>query len=89
MKPVTVSICTGTTCYLLGGAHLLTFDEMLDPCTAGLVNIRGSHCLGLCSDESNGKPPFVKVNDHIICDATLNKVLDKVNEEIEETDHVS
>lgn len=86
---VKVSICTGTTCYLMGGAHLLTFDEMLDPCTAQDVEIIGSHCLGLCNDEANGKPPFVKVNDHIISDATLNKVLDKVREEIEELTHVS
>ena len=89
MKTVTVSICTGTTCYLMGGAHLLTFDEMLDPCTADQVNICGSHCLGLCESEANGRPPFVKVNDHVISDATLNKVLDKVHEELEETAHVS
>ena len=86
---VKVSICTGTTCYLMGGAHLLTFDEMLDPCTAQDVEIVGSHCLGLCNNEGSGKPPFVKVNDHIISDATLNKVLDKVREEIEELSHVS
>lgn len=86
---VKVSICTGTTCYLMGGAHLLTFDEMLDPCTAQDVEIVGSHCLGLCNSEANGKPPFVKVNDHIISDATLNTVLEKVREAIEETAHVS
>lgn len=89
MKKVTVSICTGTTCYLMGGAHLLTFDEMLDPCTANFVEIKGSHCLGLCDSEANGKPPFVKVNDHVISDATLNKVLDKVREASEEACHVS
>ncbi|MDF7799432.1 hypothetical protein P4C99_08145 [Pontiellaceae bacterium B1224] len=79
---VKVSICTGTTCYLMGGAHLLTFDEMLDPCTAQDVEIVGSHCLGLCNNEENGRPPFVKVNDHIIADATLNKVLDTVRAEL-------
>ena len=86
---VKVSICTGTTCFLMGGAHLLTFDEMLDPCTAQEVELVGSHCLGLCSSEENGRPPFVKVNDHIICDATLNKVLDKVRKEIEKASCVS
>ncbi len=80
MKNVTVSICTGTTCYLMGGAHLLTFDEMMDPYTAEHVEIKGSHCLGFCNDEVNGRPPFVKVNDRIISDASLTKVLDAVRE---------
>ena len=80
MEKIKVSICTGTTCYLMGGAHLLTFDEILDPITAEHVEICGAHCLGLCNDESNGKAPFVKVNEHIIADATLTKVLEKVRE---------
>ena len=79
---VKVSICTGTTCYLMGGAHLLTFDEIMDPCTASEVEIVGSHCLGLCTDEANGKAPFAKVNNHIIADATLTRLLDKVREEL-------
>ena len=83
MKTVNVSICTGTTCYLMGGAHLLTFDEVMDPCTAQYVDLKGSHCLGLCNDEANGKPPFAKVNEHIIPDATLMKMLEKVREEME------
>jgi NADH:ubiquinone oxidoreductase subunit E len=89
LKKITVSICTGTTCHLMGGAHLLTFEEMLDPCTADFVEIKGAHCLGLCNEESAGKPPFVKVNEQVISDATLNKVLDKVHEELEEIQHVS
>ncbi|MDZ8117718.1 NAD(P)H-dependent oxidoreductase subunit E [Pontiella agarivorans] len=82
MKTVNVSICTGTACHLMGGAHLLTFDEMLDPVTAGHVTLTGSHCLGLCGDEKNGKAPFARVNDRIISDATLNKLLRAVREEI-------
>jgi NADH:ubiquinone oxidoreductase subunit E len=89
MKKVTVSICTGTTCYLMGAAHLLTFDEMLDPSTQDSVEIKGAHCLSLCNDESNGKPPFVKVNNQVVSDATLNKVLDAVREELGENNHVS
>ena len=83
MKTINVSICTGTTCYLMGGAHLLTFDEVMDPCTADHVTLSGSHCLGLCNSEENGKPPFAEVNDHVIPDATLMKILDKVHEVME------
>ncbi|MBN2161538.1 MAG: NAD(P)H-dependent oxidoreductase subunit E [Pontiellaceae bacterium] len=86
MKKINVSICTGTTCYLMGGAHLLTFDEVLDPVTAEHVEISGAHCLGLCGSEAHGKAPFVKVDDHIIADATLMKVLDKVRDLMPEED---
>ncbi|QBG45985.1 hypothetical protein EGM51_00605 [Verrucomicrobia bacterium S94] len=82
MKTVNVSICTGTTCYLMGGAHLLTFNDMLDPVTAQYVNLTGSHCLGLCAHEKNGKAPFARVNDRVVSDATLNKLLRAVREEI-------
>ncbi len=83
MKTVNVSVCTGTTCYLMGAAHLLTFDEVLDPITKDLVKFSGAHCLGLCSDDANGTPPFAKVNDQVIADATLNKLLDAVRTELE------
>jgi NADH:ubiquinone oxidoreductase subunit E len=83
MKKVNVTICTGTTCYLMGATHLLTFDEVLDPCTRDHVTFSGSHCLGLCNDEANGKAPFAKVDDHIIADATLMKILDQVQDILE------
>ena len=80
MKKIHVSICTGTTCYLMGAAHLLTLDEVLDPVSSEYVEISGAHCLGLCNDPAQGKAPFVKVNDHIIADATLTKVIEKIRE---------
>lgn len=84
MKKVNVSICTGTTCYLMGAAHLLCIDEVLDPYVRDYVEVCGSHCLGLCNNETNGRAPFVKVNDRVIADANLTKVLDAIREIIEE-----
>lgn len=83
MKTVNVSVCTGTTCYLMGAAHLLTLDEVLDPISMDQVKFSGAHCLSLCADEANGKPPFAKVNDRVVADATLNKLLDAVRKELE------
>jgi NADH:ubiquinone oxidoreductase subunit E len=83
MKKVNVSICTGTTCYLMGAAHLLLLDEMLDPYLRDHVEIRGVHCLGFCNDETKGKAPFVKVDDQIIPNANITKVLDTVREILE------
>lgn len=80
MKEVNVSICTGTTCYLMGAAHLLDIEDVLDPYVREHTRVCGAHCLGLCHDEANGRPPFVKVGDRIIPNANLNKVLDAVRE---------
>jgi NADH:ubiquinone oxidoreductase subunit E len=83
MKKVNVSICTGTTCYLMGAAHLLDIDEVLDPYVRDRVEIRGVHCLGLCNDETSGRAPFVKVDDRIIADANITKVIDAIRDILE------
>ncbi|VGO14834.1 hypothetical protein PDESU_03403 [Pontiella desulfatans] len=83
MKKVNVSICTGTTCYLMGAAHLLALDEVLDPYVRELVEVSGAHCLGLCNDEAHGRAPFVMVDDRVISDANLTKVLDAVRDILE------
>ncbi len=84
MKKIHVSICTGTTCYLMGGAHLLAVEELLDIDTAKQIELSGSHCLGLCNNESCGKAPFATVNDQVISDATAIKLAKKIHEIIEE-----
>jgi len=84
MKKIHVSICTGTTCYLMGGAHLLTVDELLDPDTVKQIELSGSHCLGFCNNESCGKAPFATVNGQVISDATATKLAQKIHEIIEE-----
>jgi NADH:ubiquinone oxidoreductase subunit E len=75
MTPVTVTICTGTTCYLMGASHLQRLDEELDEATRPRVKIVGSHCLGRCEADAHGQAPFVKVNDLLIAEATLERVL--------------
>ena len=86
MKNIQVSICTGTSCYLSGAAHLLLLDDMLDPYLKQHVEIRGAHCLGLCNKTENGKPPYAKMNDQIVANANITKVLAAIHEEIEKND---
>lgn len=78
MSKIKVTICTGTSCYLMGASHLLQFDEVVDPGIRDQVEIAGAHCLGLCELAGSGKAPFAKVNEQIIADATLMKILDQV-----------
>ena len=44
------------------------------------VEIEGITCLEKCKNTECGKTPFVLVNDEVISDATLAKVLEKINE---------
>lgn len=80
MKKVTVTICTGTTCYILGAMHLQRLDEDLDPVFRDRVEIVGSHCLGYCNNTDHGKAPFVKVDDRLIDNATLSRVQDAIRD---------
>jgi NADH:ubiquinone oxidoreductase subunit E len=76
MNPsVIVEICTGTTCFVMGAGQLLNLSEELPDRLKGLVDIRGSHCLGVCSDPQNGKPPFVRVDQRLLSEASVESII--------------
>ena len=80
MKKITVSICTGTACYVMGASEILLLEESLSEDLKEMVEIEGITCLEKCKNTECGKTPFVLVNDEVISDATLAKVLEKINE---------
>jgi len=73
--PVVVDICTGTTCFVMGAGHLLNLIEELPDRLKDRVDLRGSHCLGLCGDPQNGKPPFVRVDQILLSNASTESIL--------------
>lgn len=79
-KKIKVSICTGTACYVMGGSEILVIEDSLPKNLKDIVEIEGITCLEKCKNSVYGKPPFVLVNDQIISEATLGKVLEKINE---------
>jgi len=83
MKTVNVVICTGTTCYVMGAGHLLGLKEHLDEDVAQRVNITGASCLSLCKDDEYGKAPFVRVNDTLITEATIPKIIQEINQQLQ------
>ena len=79
-----VEICLGTTCYVLGSFRLSALEEQLPPELADRVEVAGAACLGLCKDRNYGKAPFVRINGNCVVDnATIEKVLDALKEELE------
>ncbi len=82
MKKIKVRVCLGTTCYLMGGSEFTLLDEYLPADVMEKVEIEGATCLGACSYPKMGRPPFVEVNGRIIAEATIQKLVDIVKEEV-------
>ena len=83
MGRINVTICTGTTCYVMGAGNLLSIKEHMDEKLAELVDIEGSNCLDFCKDESSGHAPFAKVNNVMIVDATITKIIEEIRRQSE------
>lgn len=75
-KKFKITICSGTTCYVLGGAQLMMLEDVMPAQFKDQVEIVGSACLQLCRQESGAQPPFVKINDFVMPEASIAKVLD-------------
>jgi NADH:ubiquinone oxidoreductase subunit E len=74
---VTIKICCGTMCYVLGGAELMLLDEWLPEALKEKVHLQTSTCLGYCKDESR-KPPFVEIEGECIDQANQTKIIEKI-----------
>ncbi len=81
MEKIKVDVCLGTTCFVMGGSHLQELTEILPRKYGDKVEVNGSTCLEMCSNNTEySKAPYVRVNDEIISEATIEKVLEKINE---------
>ena len=84
MAKVKVKVCLGTTCFVMGSSNLQELMEQVSRKYGKDVLIEGSPCLGLCSvDWEFSRAPYVKVNDEVIKEATVEKVLTAIEKEIQ------
>lgn len=81
-KMVEVSICYGTLCFVMGGAAFELMGEKLPEDLKDMVAIKGMNCPGYCDSQANGRPPFVMVNNKLIAEANLNKVIEFIRKEV-------
>ena len=83
-KKISVKICLGTTCFVMGASNLQELTESVPEKYADKVEICGVPCLGLCSgDWKSSKAPYVKIDDEIITEATVEKVLNTIDQKLE------
>ena len=81
MKKHKVDICTGTTCFVMGGSELLLLEEQLPDDLKEVTKINGSPCIGICKHADYGKAqadhaPFVQIDGEVVDEASIQKVVD-------------
>ena len=83
MAKVNVKVCLGTTCFVMGSSNLQELIDIVPKKYGKDVDVAGSPCLGLCSiDWEFSKAPYVKVNDEVIKEATVEKVIAAIDKEL-------
>ncbi len=83
MEKISVKVCTGTTCFVMGGANLQELHDLIPRKYGDKVEVSGSPCLGLCSiNWEYSKAPYVKVNEAVVNEATVEKVLAEIDKQI-------
>lgn len=80
MEKIKVSICTGTACFVMGASEIMLLEEELPEGLKDRVEIEGITCFEKCKNSECGKAPFVKINGEVIPEATLPKVLSRIQE---------
>lgn len=84
MKKINITVCLGTTCHLMGSSHLQTLIDDLPPSITKHVEVVYKRCLGLCNDTNPGDTPYVIINDEIISEANLHRIIDKIRSIIDQ-----
>ena len=83
MAKVKVEVCMGTSCFVQDGKNLHELHEIVPEKYGDKVEVISTPCLRLCSIKlENSKAPYVKVNEEIIEQATVEKILNAVDAEL-------
>ena len=83
MAKVEVKVCLGTTCFVMGGSNLQELNDIIPEKYGDKVEVSAANCLGLCSiNWEYSKAPYVKVNEEVVSEATVEKVLEEINKQL-------
>jgi NADH:ubiquinone oxidoreductase subunit E len=84
MKKIEVKVCLGTTCFVMGSSYLQELTEIIPKKYGDKVEILSSPCLGLCSiDWEYSRAPYVKVDEQVVYEATVEKVLKELDKKLQ------
>lgn len=79
---VKITICVGTTCYVKGNREIKKVLENLPAEIKGCVEVKGAIDLDGCETQHKGGHPYIEINGKIMKEATTEKVLAVIKEEL-------
>ena len=84
---VKVRICVGTSCFVMGAAQIQSLEFNAPADIAEQIEIVEERCMNLCKDVKTkyNHGPFVFVYDELVEEATYEKVVNKIREEIKKS----
>lgn len=83
MEKIEVRICSGTTCFVMGSSFLNELYDIIPQRFGDNVSVKPSLCLGQCSkSDKHSKAPYVKINDEVISEATVEKVISAIEQRL-------
>ena len=84
-KKITVQICQGTACFVLGASELLAAIDDIPEEWKEFIEFECSPCLQLCERRQElGRMPYITVNGQPYADVTRERLLDILRHEMED-----
>lgn len=82
MEKLTVKICSGTSCFVMGAAQIQALEFTPPEDIADKIEIIEVRCMNHCKDidSTHRRGPFVMVGDELVSEATYEKVVNKIRE---------
>ena len=85
MAKLSVKVCVGTTCFVMGGSELMELKDIIPARYKDKVDLSGIPCLELCSKQGEfSQAPYVTVGDEVVTQATVDKVLALIDKKLGE-----
>ena len=83
MEKIKVKVCQGTTCFVMGGSTVKSIIDTLTEKYPNQVEVISVRCFETCHQtDSFSKAPYVYVDDEMISEANLEKVLNKIESKL-------
>ena len=81
MEKIKVKICAGTACFVMGAPQVQALEFSAPADIADKIEIVEVRCMNHChKGQGYNKGPYVEVNDELIEEATMEKVVAKIRE---------
>ena len=88
MKKIEVTICLGTTCFVMGASELESVMARIEVKYRKLIDFKGSPCLGYCRDKEYRNAPYAVVNNRVLssvtCDSLYNQIMECLSSSLDE-----